>query len=162
VKSLEDGLVRYTEPELLAGDNRWYALTPFSSSTLRCSVFRFCEKCGTKVDALKGLQFDTLPPLLTLQLKRFDFDYQVRQKRETDKDRLESLPSSFWSQKMRRFKLHHRVSFPFELNMKSYLPEGKNSHPANYALFAVLVHSGKNTTLREGEGESEREKKKNN
>lgn len=36
-----------------------------------------CEKCDKKVDALKGLRFESLPYILTMQLKRFDFDYQT-------------------------------------------------------------------------------------
>lgn len=35
-----------------------------------------CDKCQKKVDALKGLRFQKLPYLLTMQLKRFDFDYE--------------------------------------------------------------------------------------
>ena len=34
-----------------------------------------CSRCNKKVDALKGLKFTKLPYILTLQLKRFDFDY---------------------------------------------------------------------------------------
>ena len=36
-----------------------------------------CEKCDKKVDALKGLRFERLPYILTMQLKRFDFDYDT-------------------------------------------------------------------------------------
>lgn len=30
-----------------------------------------CEECGEKVNATKGLEFVTLPKILTIQLKRF-------------------------------------------------------------------------------------------
>ena len=59
--SLEQALYRFMEPEQLTGDNRWS-----------------CEQCGHKVDALKGLRFETAPKLLTMQLKRFDFDWNRR------------------------------------------------------------------------------------
>lgn len=36
-----------------------------------------CDQCKKKVDALKGLRFKKLPYLLTMQLKRFDFDYDT-------------------------------------------------------------------------------------
>ena len=99
--SLEQALSRFMEPEQLTGDNRW-----------------MCEKCGHKVDALKGLKFESAPRLLTMQLKRFDFDWN----RGT------------------RIKLHNKFSFPFVLNMTPFLPEGSKQHV--YDLFAVLVHSG--------------------
>lgn len=36
-----------------------------------------CEKCNKKCDAHKGLKFTKFPYLLTLHLKRFDFDYKT-------------------------------------------------------------------------------------
>ena len=36
-----------------------------------------CEQCQAKQDAHKGLKFKSFPYLLTLQLKRFDFDYNT-------------------------------------------------------------------------------------
>lgn len=40
-------------------------------------IHRYCERCDKKVDALKSLSFFSLPPLLTFQLKRFDYEYHV-------------------------------------------------------------------------------------
>ena len=37
----------------------------------------FCEKCNKKCDAQKGLKFKHFPYLLTLHLKRFDYDYNT-------------------------------------------------------------------------------------
>jgi len=56
-----------------------------------------------KVDAMKGLKFTKFPYLLTLQLKRFEFDL-------TD---------------MRRIKLDDRVTFPLELDMDLFLGDKK-------------------------------------
>ncbi|CAN0410558.1 unnamed protein product, partial [Hapterophycus canaliculatus] len=39
-----------------------------------------CQACDKKVDAVKGLKFERLPYLLSLQLKRFDFDYETFQR----------------------------------------------------------------------------------
>lgn len=35
-----------------------------------------CEKCNKKCDANKGLKFTKFPYILTLHLKRFDFDHK--------------------------------------------------------------------------------------
>jgi len=51
------------------------------------------------VDANKGLQLSDLPYILTLQLKRFDFDYTT----------------------MRRIKISDRVSFPDELDLSPFV-----------------------------------------
>ena len=104
--SLEQAMRHFIEPETLTGDNRWR-----------------CDKCQTKVDAQKGLHFHTLPPVLTIQLKRFVFDFNL----------------------MQRTKLQHRVTFPDMVDMAAYLPpaaSGQPSPPLIYDLFAVLMHSG--------------------
>lgn len=105
--SLEQALYRFMEPEQLTGDNRW-----------------MCERCGHKVDALKGLRFETAPRLLTMQLKRFDFDWN----------------------RGARIKLYNKFAFPFTLDMTPFMPEGSAKHV--YDLFAVLVHSGASPSLR--------------
>lgn len=56
--SLREALCGFVEPETLNGNNQY-----------------FCSKCQKKCDALKGLKFVSFPKILTLQLKRFDFDY---------------------------------------------------------------------------------------
>lgn len=50
--SLHAALSQYVQQEVLKGSNQWE-----------------CDRCGKKVDALKGLQLTALPPLLTIQLK---------------------------------------------------------------------------------------------
>ena len=60
IKSVEEALSKFVQPELLYGDNQYK-----------------CSKCNINVDATKGLKFTSFPYLLTLQLKRFDFDYNT-------------------------------------------------------------------------------------
>lgn len=57
-----------------------------------------CDRCGKKTESIKGLRLDTLPDVLLLQLKRFDFDYTTLQ----------------------RVKLNDYVSFPLWLDMNPY------------------------------------------
>lgn len=63
MKSVTESLEYFLKPEVLDGDNQYY-----------------CQACAKKVDAVKGLKFDRLPYLLSLQLKRFDFDYTTFQR----------------------------------------------------------------------------------
>ncbi|KAG2388438.1 hypothetical protein C9374_000602 [Naegleria lovaniensis] len=102
VSSVEEALDNYVKPELLEGNEQW-----------------ICEELGNKkIDAIKGLKLKTLPYILTLHLKRFDYDLQT------------------WT----RIKLGNMVTFPYELDMKKYVTNQSGSHI--YDLFAVLIHSG--------------------
>ena len=56
---------------------------------MKCDRYH-CERCGQKRDALKGIRLSSLPPILCVQLKRFDFDFSA----------------------LRRIKLSHRVRLP--------------------------------------------------
>eukprot|EP01119_Soliformovum_irregulare_P023222 TRINITY_DN8089_c0_g2_i3.p1 TRINITY_DN8089_c0_g2~~TRINITY_DN8089_c0_g2_i3.p1 ORF type:complete len:1165 (-),score=386.65 TRINITY_DN8089_c0_g2_i3:60-3554(-) len=78
VKSVEEALGKFTATELLEGKNLYK-----------------CDRCNKMVEAEKGLKFVDFPYLLTLQLKRFDFDFATE----------------------RRIKLNDRVSFPFLLDL---------------------------------------------
>uniref|UniRef100_A0A8C8FUH3 Ubiquitin carboxyl-terminal hydrolase 47 n=1 Tax=Oncorhynchus tshawytscha TaxID=74940 RepID=A0A8C8FUH3_ONCTS len=80
--SVEEALQAFVQPETLDGANQY-----------------FCERCKKKCDARKGLRFLHFPYLLTLQLKRFDFDYTT----------------------MHRIKLNDRMSFPEELDMSPFI-----------------------------------------
>ena len=53
VGSVLSSITKYVTPEVLSGENQWE------------------YQAGVKVDAIKGLQLKTLPPILTLQLKRY-------------------------------------------------------------------------------------------
>eukprot|EP01100_Stratorugosa_tubuloviscum_P009928 TRINITY_DN419_c1_g1_i1.p1 TRINITY_DN419_c1_g1~~TRINITY_DN419_c1_g1_i1.p1 ORF type:complete len:1042 (-),score=430.06 TRINITY_DN419_c1_g1_i1:209-3334(-) len=107
IGNIEEALEQYITSEILEGDNQY-----------------FCERCQRKVkSAKKGLIFDHFPSILTLQLKRFDFDYE----------------------RFERVKLEDRVTFPNILDVESYLSdEAKTANPGGYKyeLFSVLIHRG--------------------
>jgi ubiquitin C-terminal hydrolase len=62
-KSVEEALDYFVKPEMMSGSDKVE-----------------CEVCGTKTDSVKGLRLASLPDILLLQLKRFDFDYNTLQR----------------------------------------------------------------------------------
>ncbi|XP_043955559.1 ubiquitin carboxyl-terminal hydrolase 47 isoform X2 [Gambusia affinis] len=100
--SVEEALQAFIQPETLDGPNQY-----------------FCERCKKKCDARKGLRFLHFPYLLTLQLKRFDFDYTT----------------------MHRIKLNDRMTFPEELDMSPFI-DVEDESLLTFELFSVMVHSG--------------------
>ncbi|MGH0167929.1 UNVERIFIED_CONTAM: hypothetical protein FKN15_077213 [Acipenser sinensis] len=88
--SVEEALQAFIQPETLDGPNQY-----------------FCERCKKKCDARKGLRFLHVPYLLTLQLKRFDFDYTT----------------------MHRIKLNDRMTFPEELDMSPFIDVDDEKSP---------------------------------
>eukprot|EP00698_Gefionella_okellyi_P024574 TRINITY_DN8716_c0_g1_i2.p1 TRINITY_DN8716_c0_g1~~TRINITY_DN8716_c0_g1_i2.p1 ORF type:complete len:574 (-),score=110.12 TRINITY_DN8716_c0_g1_i2:304-2025(-) len=99
VKTLEEALEKFCAVEFLYDDNQWH-----------------CPQCNRPRDAQKGLALQTLPYILTIHYKRFDYDYSMLQMR----------------------KLNHAVAFPFVLPMRTQ--DCDDTIP--YELFAVLVHIG--------------------
>ena len=95
---------RFVEVEQLDGDNAYEA-----------------EGFGLQ-RARKGVRFTSLPPVLQLQLKRFEFD------------------SAHGGMQ----KLNDRYEFPVELDLCSFVhaPSGQPPTDCRYALHSVLVHSG--------------------
>ncbi|KAL0485464.1 ubiquitin carboxyl-terminal hydrolase [Acrasis kona] len=95
---------QYVEEETLEGDNKYQA-----------------EGFGYQ-DAKKGCIFLSLPPVLMLHLKRFEYDIQ--------KDAMN--------------KINDRYEFPLELNLEKYLADDSEQKNGDntYVLFSVLVHSG--------------------
>lgn len=96
---------RYCAEEVLQGENAYAA-----------------EGHGMQ-DAVKGVRFLTLPPVLQLQLKRFEYD--------PTRDAM--------------CKVHDRYEFPIELDLSDFMhpPDGAAAAPpAAYRLHSVLVHSG--------------------
>ncbi|CAJ0607075.1 unnamed protein product [Cylicocyclus nassatus] len=94
--SVEEALQAFITPELLEGSNQY-----------------FCESCGSKQDAHKGLRITEFPYLLTIQLKRFDFDYNT----------------------MHRIKLNDRMTFPDVLDLNSFVfPSSSTSLNTNEKL----------------------------
>ena len=92
----------FVEPETLTGDNQYK-----------------CEQCQKKCDAHKGLQFKSFPYLLTLQLKRFDFDYST----------------------MHRIKLNDRSIPVFQSSIPpfSYTPNSYNYSYCDSNLYAPML-----------------------
>lgn len=87
-KSVEEALTAFVQPELLDGSNQY-----------------MCENCKSKQDAHKGLRITQFPYLLTIQLKRFDFDYNT----------------------MHRIKLNDKMTFPDVLDLNDYVNKEKRS-----------------------------------
>uniref|UniRef100_A0A8C4MG56 USP domain-containing protein n=1 Tax=Equus asinus asinus TaxID=83772 RepID=A0A8C4MG56_EQUAS len=126
-QNLLDSLEQYIKGDLLEGANAYR-----------------CEKCDKKVDTVKRLLIKKLPPVLAIQLKRFDYDWE----REC------------------AIKFNDYFEFPRELDMEPYTVrgvaklEGDNVNPdsqliqqneqsesetagsTKYRLVGVLVHSG--------------------
>ncbi|XP_077676695.1 uncharacterized protein LOC144266978 isoform X2 [Eretmochelys imbricata] len=81
----------------------------------------YCETCESKQDATSRCYFERLPPILVLNLKRYQFDGN-------------------WFR-----KLHYEVSVPFSLpvNLKEQTAENMDFPLSpQYELFAVCHHSG--------------------
>lgn len=97
-ESVEEALKAFVQPETLDGNNQY-----------------FCEKCNKKCDAHKGLKFKKFPYILTLHLKRFDFDYQT----------------------LHRIKLNDKVTFPQQLNLNGFVESKGNSSMDQTAAAAV-------------------------
>ncbi|KAK9010463.1 hypothetical protein V6N11_036971 [Hibiscus sabdariffa] len=98
---------KYVEVERLEGDNKYHA-----------------EEHGLQ-DAKKGVLFIDFPPVLQLQLKRFEYDFM----RDT------------------MVKINDRYEFPLQLDLdrenRKYLsPEADRTVRNLYTLHSVLVHSG--------------------
>lgn len=104
MRNLEDSFADYIQTEMLEGDNKYHA-----------------EGYGLQ-DAKKGVIFENFPPVLHLQLKRFEYDIE--------KDAM--------------VKINDRHEFPMQIDLGSYLD---SESPAvkedwKYNLHGVLVHSG--------------------
>ncbi|VEL15921.1 unnamed protein product [Protopolystoma xenopodis] len=84
-QNLTESLEQYVKGDLLEGDNAY-----------------FCEACEKKVNTLKRLCIKRLPLVLTIQLKRFDYDWE------------KSVPTKF----------NDYFEFPREIDMEPYTVEG--------------------------------------
>eukprot|EP00981_Chlorochromonas_danica_P002970 scaffold601_cov170-Ochromonas_danica.AAC.31 len=121
-RNIYDSFKKYVAIEMLDGDNQYY-----------------CDEYKGKYDAKKGVIFTHFPPILTIHLKRFDFDLQT----------------------MNFMKIHDHYEFPSILYLDDFLDHDKNQKeeksgddgleekegdqpttPNTYILHSVLVHSG--------------------
>lgn len=118
--TLSDSLEQYVKGDLLEGANAYH-----------------CEKCNRKVDTVKRLCINKLPPVLAIQLKRFDYDWE----REC------------------AIKFNDYFEFPRVLDMNPYTVKGlaqiegesigddlvfgdERSQCTKYDLVGIVVHSG--------------------
>lgn len=106
-KNLQQSFQNYIEIEMLDGENKYQA----------------GEGYGYQ-DAKKGVVFESFPPVLHLQLKRFEYDFMV--------DDL--------------VKIDDFYEFPDKIDLRPYLdeelPEEIKLQNWNYKLHGVLVHQG--------------------
>ncbi|KAF1945532.1 cysteine proteinase [Clathrospora elynae] len=102
-KNLDDSFKDYIQVETMDGENQYFA-----------------ENFGLQ-DARKGVIFESFPPVLHLQLKRFEYDFQ--------RDAM--------------MKVNDRYEFPEIWDAAPYLADGADrSESWIYHLHGVLVHSG--------------------
>jgi len=99
-KTIADCLGDFLKVERMTGDEKY-----------------FCENCCSKQEATRCCKLRELPPVLNLQLNRFQFDMQLGRKK----------------------KLNSNIQFPEELDMSGYIA---TSSPAKYSLTGVLMHVG--------------------
>lgn len=102
--NLDDSFKDYIQVETLEGENKYDAGPPHGLQ-----------------DAKKGVIFESFPPVLHLQLKRFEYDI--------NRDAM--------------MKVNDRHEFPEEIDLAPYLSaEADKKEPWVYQLHGVLVHSG--------------------
>lgn len=103
MKNLQESFRDYIAVETLEGENKYQA-----------------EGYGLQ-DAKKGVIFQSFPPVLHLQLKRFEYDIQ--------RDAM--------------VKINDRHEFPYEIDLAEFLDENADRSESHvYRLHGVLVHSG--------------------
>ena len=105
--TLEAALASLTRKESLTGDNAYE-----------------CDHCKRKTDAFRSSSLSKIPPILSIQLKRFSFN------------------------RRRGTKITHFVQYPEILDLSEFMQKekgkGKKKHkPAIANLFAVVVHIGR-------------------
>lgn len=121
MKNLYESFKDYVAVETLDGDNKYMA-----------------EGYGLQ-DAKKGIIFESFPPVLHLQLKRFEYDIQ---RDAMVKVRVNSYASHCISLIICG-QINDRHEFPFEIDLDEFLDEtADRSQPWVYKLHGVLVHSG--------------------
>ena len=90
-------------------------------------------------DARAAVTFQSFPPVLHLQLKRYEYDMQ----RDTMvRVRIDSSPDDWFVFNL-TLKVNDRFEFPFEIDLGEFLDEtADRTEPWKYELYSVLVHSG--------------------
>ena len=101
--NIHESLKNYFKTEIMDGDNKIN-----------------CEQCEIKRICHKHLIFKSLPNILVIALKRFEFDYNT----------------------MLKYKLNKYFEFPYTLDMKDYLIENHNEINTEYELIGITIHFG--------------------
>ena len=101
--NMHDSLKNYFRTEVMDGDNKIN-----------------CEQCNTKRTCHKHLLLKTLPNILVISLKRFEFDYDT----------------------MLKYKLNKYFEFPLALDLKDYLVENHKESNTEYELTGITIHFG--------------------
>ncbi len=105
-KDIMESFDKYTEEEVLDGEDKYDAGPELG-----------------KQKARKGTKFLLFPPVLTIHLKRFEYNAKTHA----------------------MVKVNDRFEFPFKLNISKYLAEQgpkMDAQDSEYILHSVLVHSG--------------------
>ncbi|KAL9700561.1 hypothetical protein quinque_004002 [Culex quinquefasciatus] len=121
-ENIEDALRAFVQPEILDGNNQYH-----------------CETCNKKCDAHKGLKFTKFPYILTLHLKRFDFDYQT----------------------LHRIKLNDKVTFPQTLNLNNFVNAVPTQSPTAASAPEVTANGHNGTTVTNGQSSAQMETAEN-
>ena len=101
--NIHESLKNYFKTEIMDGDNKIN-----------------CEQCKIKRICHKHLIFKSLPNILVIALKRFEFDYNS----------------------MLKYKLNKYFEFPYKLDMKDYLIEDHKETNTEYDLTGITIHFG--------------------
>ena len=101
--NLDSSMKNYFKTEIMDGENKIN-----------------CEECHVKRTCHKRQIFKSLPNILVINLKRFEFDYNT----------------------MLKSKLNNYFEFPFELDMKEYLIEDHKEINTKYELTGITIHFG--------------------
>ena len=101
--NIHESLKNYFKTEIMDGENKIN-----------------CEQCKIKRTCHKHLIFKSLPNILVIALKRFEFDYNT----------------------MLKYKLNKYFEFPHKLDMKNYLKENHLEKNTEYELTGITIHFG--------------------
>lgn len=104
-KNVPEALLGMITPEILDGDNKVE-----------------CEICGMKTEAKKGVKIAKFPPILTLNIMRFEFDFLTEQRK----------------------KITSPFLFDLELDVTPFLedPLAISEPERLYELYGILIHRG--------------------
>lgn len=134
--SLEDSLKEYLQPEVMDGDDK--CVYGLNRSLCRHDVDRYdAEKFG-KQRARKGLRLLSMPPVFTVQLKRFCFSVDTMDMQKVNEyfqfgDVLDMSP---YVSSLQRASASHCID-PCQLDCPP-----SNAADSEYVLHTVLVHNG--------------------